>query len=45
VILADSHDGKPMDTKEGPFRIIASGDKRPARWVRKVTAIDLLRAP
>ncbi|QBB69769.1 molybdopterin-binding protein [Pseudolysobacter antarcticus] len=45
VILADSHDGKSMDAKEGPFRIIASGDQRPARWVRQVTAIDLLRAP
>ena len=45
VILADHHDGKPMDAKEGPFRIIAVGDKRPARWVRQVTSIDVLRAP
>jgi hypothetical protein len=45
IILADHHDGKPMDTKEGPFRIIAAGEKRPARWVRQVTSIDVLRAP
>lgn len=45
VIVADRRDGKPLDAKEGPFRIIAVGEKRPARWVRQVTAIDVLRAP
>jgi len=45
VILADRRDGKPLDAKEGPFRIIAVGEKRPARWVRQVVAIDVLRAP
>jgi DMSO/TMAO reductase YedYZ molybdopterin-dependent catalytic subunit len=45
VILADRRDGKPLDAKEGPFRIVAPGDKRPARWVRRVVAIDVLRAP
>lgn len=45
VILADRHDGKPLDAKEGPFRLIARDQKRPARWVRQVTAIELLRAP
>lgn len=45
VILADHRDGKPLDAKEGPLRIIAVGEKRPARWVRQVVAIDVLRAP
>jgi hypothetical protein len=45
VILADRHDGKVLDAKEGPFRIIVAGEKRPARWVREVTSIDVLRAP
>jgi hypothetical protein len=36
IILADKRDGKPLDTKEGPFRIVAPGDKRAARWVRQV---------
>jgi DMSO/TMAO reductase YedYZ molybdopterin-dependent catalytic subunit len=45
VILADRHDGKPLDAKEGPLRIVAVGEKRPARWVRQVVAIDVLRAP
>ena len=45
VILSDRRNGKPLDAKEGPFRIVAVGEKRPGRWVRNVTAIDLLRAP
>lgn len=45
VIVADRRDGKPMDAKEGPYRIIAGGEKRPARWVRQVVSIDVLRAP
>ena len=42
IILADKRDGKPLDAKEGPFRIVAPGDKRPARWVRQVTALRIL---
>lgn len=44
-ILTSHCDGAPLDAKDGPFRIIVPGEKRPARWVRQVTAIDLLRAP
>ncbi len=42
IILADKRDGKPLDAKEGPFRIVAPGDKRPARWVRQVTALRVI---
>jgi DMSO/TMAO reductase YedYZ molybdopterin-dependent catalytic subunit len=45
AILADRHDGKPLDANEGPLRVIVPHDKRPARWVRQVIAIELLRAP
>jgi DMSO/TMAO reductase YedYZ molybdopterin-dependent catalytic subunit len=45
AVLADRKDGQPMDDKEGPLRIIVAGDKRPARWVRQVIAIDVLSAP
>jgi DMSO/TMAO reductase YedYZ molybdopterin-dependent catalytic subunit len=45
VILADRHDGKALGAKEGPLRIIAPTDQRPARWIRQVTRIDVLRAP
>ena len=42
IILADKRDGKPLDTKERPFRIVAPGDQRPARWVRQVTILRLI---
>jgi hypothetical protein len=42
IILADKRDGKALDTKEGPLRIVAPGDKRAARWVRQVTALRII---
>jgi hypothetical protein len=42
IILADKRDGKTLDAKEGPFRIVAPGDKRPARWIRQVTALKVI---
>lgn len=45
VILADRRDGQPIAGDEGPFRLIAPREARPGRWVRQVTAIDVLRAP
>jgi hypothetical protein len=44
-IITASCDGKALEAKDGPFRLIVPGEKRPARWVRQVTAIDVLRAP
>lgn len=44
VILADKKDGRPLDEKSGPYQIIASGEKKHARWVRRVTALRVLLA-
>lgn len=41
VMLADRRDGKPLPAAIGPYRIVALGDKRPARWVRQVTSISV----
>jgi Oxidoreductase molybdopterin binding domain len=38
-------DDKPLDAKDGPLRIVVPGDKRPARWVRQLNALDVLAAP
>jgi hypothetical protein len=43
VLLADRRDGKPLDGKEGPLRLVVPGEKRQARWVRQVTALTLKR--
>jgi len=41
IILADRKDGKPLPEKEGPFRIVAPSEKRPARWIRNVKTIAI----
>jgi len=41
VILADTLDGKPLDAKTGPWQVIATNEKKHARWVRQVTALKV----
>jgi DMSO/TMAO reductase YedYZ molybdopterin-dependent catalytic subunit len=41
ILLADTKDGQPLPAHEGPFRIVVPGEKRPARWVRQVTAVEV----
>ena len=43
VIVADSLDGKPIADK-GPLQIVATGEKRPARWVYYLAAVRVLTA-
>lgn len=45
VLIADSRDGVAFSAHEGPFRLVVPGEKREARWVRQVTAIDVEDAP
>jgi hypothetical protein len=42
ILLTDKRDGKGLDAKEGPFRIVAPGDKRPARWIRQVARLRII---
>jgi hypothetical protein len=41
ILLAFLKDGKPLDAKEGPYRIVIPSEKRMARWVRQVTALKI----
>lgn len=43
VLVADSVDGKPLPAA-GPLQLVATGEKRPARWVRSLVAIRVLTA-
>jgi len=43
ILLADRRDGKPLDSREGPLRIVVPGDRRHARWIRAVTTLEVLR--
>jgi len=42
--LVVKRDGKPLSEREGPFRIVMPDEKRPARWVRQVTALRVKQA-
>jgi DMSO/TMAO reductase YedYZ molybdopterin-dependent catalytic subunit len=42
VIVADTMDGAPLGAKEGPFRLVAPHEKRPARWVRMLNSITVV---
>lgn len=41
ILLADQVDGAPLPAGTGPYRIVVPGEKKPARWIREVKAIDI----
>ena len=45
VIVADTLDGAPLGPKQGPFKIVAPHEKRPARWVRMLRFITVVKVP
>ena len=45
VIVADTMNGAPLAAKQGPFRLVAPLEKRPARWVRMLRSITVITAP
>lgn len=45
VLLADRCDGAALGEEDGPLRLIAPEDARPARWVRQVKSITVVTAP
>ncbi|HUD57093.1 MAG TPA: hypothetical protein VMR02_17810 [Terracidiphilus sp.] len=44
VLAADAVDGKSLGNN-GLFQLVATGEKRPARWVRNLVGIRVLTAP
>ena len=44
VLLADKRDGKPLAEKDGSWQVIATNEKKHARWVRQVTALKVRMA-
>lgn len=41
VMLAFRRDGVPLPEADRPFRIVAPGEKRRARWVRGVSGLEI----
>jgi hypothetical protein len=44
VIVADTMNGEALDPKSGPFKLVVTEDKRPARWVRNLVSVELKSA-
>ena len=44
VMVADAMDGKPLDAHSGPFKLVVTENKRPARSVRNLVSIELKSA-
>lgn len=42
IALVFLKDGKPLDDKEGSYRIVIPSEKRMARWVRQVKALKIV---
>lgn len=42
VLVADTVDGQPIPSGQGPLRLVVPSDKRPARWVRMVQSLTVV---
>ncbi|MGC2401969.1 MAG: hypothetical protein WA510_19385 [Acidobacteriaceae bacterium] len=42
VIIADTLDGQKL-TQDGAFKMVSSEERRPARWVRNLTSISVVK--
>jgi DMSO/TMAO reductase YedYZ molybdopterin-dependent catalytic subunit len=43
VLVAYAANGKPLPDGQGPFRIVAPQEKRPARWIRMLLRIQVVK--
>jgi len=43
ILLADRRDGQPLPAHDGPYQLIVPLEKKPARWVRQLTALRLVK--
>jgi len=42
-IVAVEQDGKLLSDEDGPFRVVLEGEGRPARWIRQLERLRILR--
>jgi len=43
IIVADRADGKPLVAPQGPLRIVVPNDTRPARSIRMLERLEVVR--
>jgi hypothetical protein len=42
IVLAFLKDGKALDGREGPYRLVIPDEKRMARWARQITTLKIV---
>jgi len=42
VIVADTMNGSPLGQKQGPSKMVAPHDKRPARWIQMLQSLTVV---
>ena len=45
VLIVDRRNGQPLLPDSGPLQIIVPQDRRPARWIRQVTTLEVRQLP
>jgi DMSO/TMAO reductase YedYZ molybdopterin-dependent catalytic subunit len=43
ILLADQRDGQPLPTHDGPYQLVVPLEKKPARWVRQLTGLRVVK--
>ena len=43
ILLADQCDGQPLPAHDGPYQLIVPLEKKPARWVRQLTGLRVVK--
>ena len=43
ILLADSRDGQPLPAHDGPYQLVVPLEKKPARWVRQLTGLRVVK--
>ncbi len=43
AILALTQDGVPLSARDGPYRVVISGERHHARWARQIVRLRLVR--
>jgi DMSO/TMAO reductase YedYZ molybdopterin-dependent catalytic subunit len=43
ILVADLRDGQPLPAHDGPYQLIVPLEKKPARWVRQLTSLRVVK--
>ncbi len=43
ILLADHRDGQPLPAHDGPYQLVVPFEKKPARWVRQLASLRVVK--